>query len=86
MRIRRTARFKKAWNLLTEADKGLGRKAIAKLLTNPHYPSLRVKKMQGVQGIWEARASLSMRLTFEIVGDLIVLHNIGRHDQTLKNP
>jgi mRNA-degrading endonuclease YafQ of YafQ-DinJ toxin-antitoxin module len=86
VKITRTARFKKAWQELTEEEKELGRKALRNLATDLRYPALRVKKMQGVEHIWEARVSRSLRMTFEIEGDRIVLHNIGRHDETLERP
>ncbi len=86
MRIARTVRFKKAWKELNEDEKELACKAITNLAENMRYPALRIKKMQGVKGIWEARASLSLRITFQIVGDLIILRNIGHHDETLGRP
>ncbi|MCJ7791810.1 MAG: hypothetical protein MUP49_05335 [Dehalococcoidia bacterium] len=86
MKITRTARFKKAWQELTEEEKELGRKALKNLAANLRYPALRVKKLQGAEHIWEARVSRSLRMTFEIEGDRIVLHNIGRHDETLERP
>jgi mRNA-degrading endonuclease YafQ of YafQ-DinJ toxin-antitoxin module len=86
MRITRTARFKRAWEELTEEDKELGRKALRNLATDLGYPALRVKKMQGVEHIWEARVSHSLRMTFRIEGDTIVLRNIGRHNETLERP
>jgi hypothetical protein len=45
-----------------------------------------VKKMKGTRNIWEARASLSLRITFQLTGDVIILRNIGHHDETLKQP
>ena len=86
MKITRTARFKKAWRDLTDEDKNLARKALVNLTTNVRYPALRVKKMQGVEHIWEARVSRSLRMTFEIEGSTIILRNIGRHDETLERP
>ena len=86
MKITRTARFKKAWKELTEEEKELGRKALRNLATDLGYPALRVKKMQGVEHIWEARVSRSLRMTFEIQRDTIILRNIGRHDETLQRP
>ena len=86
MKIARTDRFKKAWSLLSERDKKPARKAIENLAANVNYPSLRVKKMKGTDKLWEARASHSLRITFEIDADTIVLRNIGQHDQTLKQP
>jgi len=86
VKITRTARFKKAWQELTEEEKELGRKALRNLATDLRYPALRVKKMQGVERIWEARVSRSLRMTFEIEGDTIILRNIGHHDETLERP
>ena len=86
MRIGRADRFKKAWSLLNERDKRLARKAIENLAANLKYPSLRAKRIKGTKKIWEARASHSLRMTFEIDGDTIVLRNIGHHDKTLQQP
>ncbi len=86
MKITRTARFKKAWEELDEEEKDLARKALRNLATDLRYPALRVKKMQGIEHIWEARVSRSIRVTFQIVGDTIILRNIGRHDETLERP
>jgi mRNA interferase RelE/StbE len=86
VKISRTARFKRAWQELTEEEKELGRKALRNLATDLRYPALRVKKMQGVEHIWEARVSRSLRMTFELEGDTVILRNIGRHDETLERP
>jgi mRNA interferase RelE/StbE len=86
MRIARTDGFKKAWQRLTEAEKELARKAIRNLVLDIRYPALRVKKIKGTDHIWEARASRSLRLTFEIEGNTITLRNIGHHDDTLERP
>src|SRR4030042_2320546 len=86
MKITRTARFKKAWQELTKEEKELGRKALRNLATDLGYPALRAKKMQGTGHIWEARVSRSLRVTFEVQGDTLVLRNIGRHDATLERP
>jgi mRNA interferase RelE/StbE len=86
VKITRTARFKRAWQELTEEEKELGRKALRNLATDLHHPALRVKKMQGVEHIWEARVSRSLRMTFQIEGDTIILRNMGRHNETLERP
>jgi mRNA interferase RelE/StbE len=86
VRIARTARFKRAWKELSEGEKDLARKALRNLATDMRYPALRAKRIQGVQHLWEARVSRSLRMTFEIQGDTIVLRNIGRHDETLERP
>ena len=86
MRIARTARFKKAWRQLNEDEKVLARKAIKNLAEDIQYPALRVKKIKSTEQLWEARASLSLRMTFQIEGDKILLRNIGHHDKTLERP
>lgn len=42
--------------------------------------------MQGTGGIWEARASRALRITFEIRDDVLILRNVGRHDAMLQHP
>lgn len=86
MRIARTENFKKAWKQLSEEQKALARKAIDNLITDMRYPALRVKKVKGTEHIWEARASRSLRMTFQLEGDTIILRNIGQHDETLERP
>jgi mRNA interferase RelE/StbE len=86
MNIARTERFKKAWKQLAEEDKNLAKKAIENLLRDIGYPGLRVKRIKGVKDIWEARASLSLRITFQIEKGTIVLRNIGKHDETIEKP
>ncbi len=86
MRLQYTARFQRAYCDLTEDDTERVKKALRLLVANPRHPGLRVKKVQGTDNIWEARAGLSIRLTFEKHGDLIVLRTVGVHDETLRKP
>lgn len=86
MRIARTDNFKKAWEKLSEQQKVLSRKAIEKLMEDIKYPALRVKKIKGTKDIWEARADITIRMTFQIEREFIILRNIGKHDETPDNP
>ncbi len=86
MRLQYTDRFQRAYAELSDEDAEQVKKAIRLLVHDPRHPSLHVKKMQGTQDIWEARASRSLRMTFEMHGDLLILRNVGAHDQTLKKP
>ena len=81
-----TDRFKKAYQSLAADDQGRIQKAIRLISGDLRHPGLRVKRIKGTQGIWEARASKSLRITFETEGDALILRNVGRHDQTLKKP
>lgn len=86
MRLARTSRFKRAFQKLKPEDQALADKALRLLATNTRHPSLRAKKIKGTEGIWEARVSRSLRLTFELHEDLLLLRNIGKHDETLDQP
>lgn len=86
MRLARTNRFKRGYQKLKTEDKALADKAIRFLATDLRHPSLRVKKIKGTEDIWEARVSRSIRMTFEMHGDLLVLRNIGKHDEALGRP
>ncbi len=86
MRLTYTERFLRAFARLSESDASRVEKALRLLAKDPRHPGLRVKRVQGTEEIWEARASDSLRITFEMHGDLITLRTAGPHDVTLKNP
>jgi mRNA-degrading endonuclease RelE of RelBE toxin-antitoxin system len=86
MEIVLTGQFEDAYCRLSTTDKRSVRKAITLLGGNPRYPGLHVKKMEGHRSIWEARPSDRLRMTFEMMGDIITLRNVGEHDKVLKKP
>ncbi|MCL4459785.1 MAG: hypothetical protein M1136_11800 [Chloroflexi bacterium] len=86
MEILFTEQFEQLYDRLTNAEKRSVRKALTLLGDNPEYPSLRVKKMEGRKNIWEARPSKRLRMTFEMVGEVIVMRNVGEHEKGLKRP
>jgi mRNA interferase RelE/StbE len=86
VRLQYTQRFERAYISLEADDAARVAKALHLLAGDMRHPGLRVKKVQGTRDIWEARASQSLRLTFEIHEDLLILRNVGPHDKVLKNP
>ena len=61
MKVRRTNRFKKDYQNLPEA---IQRRVDAKLrflLRDARHPSLRVHKVQGVEGLWEFSVTMNYR-------------------------
>ena len=86
MKVVFTEQFEQAYEKLTSAEKRSVRKALSLLGDNPKYPGLRVKKMEGKQNVWEARPSKRLRMTFEMVGETIVMRNVGEHDKVLRRP
>lgn len=62
-------------------------KSLVLLSENPKHPSLRIKKIRGVQGnIFEGRVSRGYRFTFHIEGDTYLLRRVGPHNHALKKP
>ena len=86
MKIGRTARFKKAYQRLNQQQRRAVDKALSFLVNNIRHPRLRVKKIEGTTGIWEARASKSIRLSFEFRDDTLMLRNVGDHDEVIRGP
>lgn len=83
-----TARFKRAYKKLTPENQKNVDDALKKLVMGRPYPkSLRVKKMEGHDFVFEASPTMSVRITFHYNNpDYIVLRNVGDHDITLKKP
>ena len=80
MQIARTETFRKAWKKLSQEDKVLGRKVIMNLAVGIRYPGLKVNEMSETGNIREARVSDTVRLTFQVEGDTLILRNIGQYE------
>ena len=81
-----TNRFKKAYQQLPKEIQGKVKKALRLLDEDPRYPSLRVKRIQGTDKIYEGRIDQKYRFSFEFDGDDKILRNVDNHDECLKNP
>jgi len=86
MNIYRLECFKDNYKKLDENIKKAVKTKLLLMAENPFHPSLRTKKVQGTQGIFEASINMRYRMTWEYYRDGILLRNIGEHDETLKNP
>ena len=80
LKFARTDSFARDFKGLPKEIQARTEKAIQRLAQNPSYPSLRVKKMQGLRDIWEASVTMSYRLTFHRAGEAIILRRVGTHD------
>jgi mRNA interferase RelE/StbE len=54
-------------------------KQLAFLLRDLHHPSLRAKKYDEAQDLWQARVNDDWRFYFKIVGDVYRLEEIRKH-------
>ena len=86
--ISRSGRFiKELQKLLKKGILDLAQveKFLRLIAANPRHPSLRIKKIQGTEDIFEATVNMAVRVTFQYLKpDTIYLRNIGEHDTTLK--
>lgn len=86
MNIKAYPSFKKAYQKLPEQVETKLAKQLELLAANFRHPSLHTKRIQGTDGIWEARVDYSYRLSFEILDETIYLRVVGNHDDVLKKP
>ena len=86
MQFKTTLRFEKSFEILPKPIKKKFYKQIHLLLSNMRHPSLHAKKVQGSDGIWEARIDYKYRFTFSISQRIIILRVIGNHDEVLEKP
>lgn len=78
-------RFKKELALLPQNIKTRAKKQLMMFAQNPKYPSLKIKKMQGKNNVYEGRITHDYRFTFTKKDDKYTLRRIGLHD-ILRNP
>ena len=81
-----TERFKKFHKRLSEEEKKTLHKKLVLMMKNPYHPSLRTKKVQGTDSIFECSITMAIRLTWQYDGNSIVLRVAGDHDEVLRNP
>jgi mRNA-degrading endonuclease RelE of RelBE toxin-antitoxin system len=82
-----TERFQENFTKLDEQSQKAIQKAIRHMSHDIKHPSLRAKKMEGTDYIFEASANMDIRITFHYEKpDRLILRNCGHHDRTLNNP
>ena len=73
--------FKKHYKKLSDIEKKQTKKKLEFFIKNPTHSSLRTKKIQGVNGIWESSVNMDIRIIwFYENNELIFLLDIGHHD------
>ncbi len=85
MKIQFSGPFTRDYNRLPKAIQERVNKQIEFLASDLNHPSLRLKKMQHPDDIWEARLTRGYRITLRMVGDIAILRRVGTHD-ILRNP
>lgn len=86
MIIQRSNHFKKCFKKLPREIQELFSEKIRLLVSSKlTHPSLRIKKMNGTDQIWEGSITMNYRFTFELIEGGIFLRKIGTHN-VLNNP
>ncbi len=85
MRIETSPRFDREYSRLPQHLRARVDKQLALLLSDARHPSLRLKKTEGQDDVWEARVTQGYRFTFTIAGGIYTLRRVGTHD-ILKRP
>ena len=73
-------KFKKQYKGLPHEIRQAFNEKLALFLTDMLHPSLRVKKIKGVQNRWEGSITMKYRFTFHFDEDIVVFRTIGTHD------
>jgi len=76
-----TERFKKHFKTLSAREKKLLLRKLGLLAANPTHPSLRTKRIQGSDGLFECSVNMDIRIIWYYEGDrIIILVDVGHHD------
>jgi mRNA-degrading endonuclease YafQ of YafQ-DinJ toxin-antitoxin module len=90
MKVVFSGTFQAGYRKLSKSDQLRVDKAIrllaAKEPKKPFHPGLRAKRVQGTSDIWEATATMRIRLTFQMYRETLYLRVVGDHDKTLGRP
>jgi len=79
-------RFIKDFKKLNSDEKRTLASMLSLLSDNQHHPSLRTKKVQRTDDIFECSINMSIRMTWQYREETIFLRTVGYHDNVLKNP
>jgi len=76
-----TQRFQKHYKALPAQEKDQIRKKLMLLAENPTHPSLRTKRIQGVERLFECSVNMDIRIIWYYEGNtIIILLDVGHHD------
>ena len=74
-------KFRKHYKNLNASEKKQVTDKLVLLSQNPKHPSLRTKRIQGTDRLFESSANMDVRILWYYEGDkLIALVDVGHHD------
>lgn len=83
-KLRYTKEFEKDLKKLSAKEQKAVANKIKILMENPFYPSLRTKKVQGIDNVFEMSVNMDIRILWKYEnGVIILLLDIGHHKDIL---
>ena len=81
LRITYSDRFVKHYKRLSPQEQEQFKQKLTLFVSNPYHPSLRVKRIQGTNDLFELSVNMDIRVICYYEGvDLVALVDIGHHD------
>ena len=83
-KLKYTKEFEKDLKRLTSSEQKAVAGKLKLLVQNPFYPSLRTKKVQGLDNVFEMSVNMDIRILWKYQdGIIILLLDIGHHKNIL---
>lgn len=80
MTFHRLAPFLHDYARLPEKTRAKVEKCLRLMAVDSRHPSIKARKMQGYDDLWEARVNGHYRLTFQRKADGVILRRVGTHE------
>ncbi len=83
-KLKFTKTFEKNLKKLSPKEQKAVAQKLQLLIQNPFYPSLRTKKVQGIENIFEMSVNMNIRILWQYDNDIIILLlYVGHHKDIL---
>ena len=83
-KLKYTKELEKNLKLLTKQEQKIVLNKLKLLVQDPFYPSLRTKKIQGLENVFEMSVNMDIRILWKYDnGTIILLLDIGHHKDIL---
>lgn len=83
-KLKYTKAFEKGLKKLSSAEQQAVMRKLKILVENPFHPSLRTKKVQGLNGVFEMSVNMDIRILWRHEdGIIILLIDVGHHKDIL---
>ena len=83
-RLKYTRQFEKDLKRLSQSEQRAVAAKLRLLVQNPFYPSLRTKKVQGIDDVFEMSVNMDIRILWRYEnGMILLLLDVGHHQDIL---